>query len=165
MTLDLNPDTDLSFTRTLAAPRQLIWECWTDPAHIPHFFIPVPHRVTAVDIDLRVGGRFNTTFDVEGNVMDNKGVYLEVVPGEKLVFTDTYTEGWAPAAEPFMTAILLLSDAPNGGTTYTAIARHRSADSAKTHADMGFFDGWGTVVTQLEAYAMGLLAAGWAPRA
>ena len=64
-----------------------------------------------------------------------------------------------------MTAILLLSDAPDGGTTYTAIARHRSADSAKTHADMGFFDGWGTVVTQLEAYAMGLLAAGWTPRA
>ncbi len=65
-----------------------------------------------MDIDLRVGGRFNTTFDVDGNVMDNKGVYLEVVPGEKLVFTDAYTEGWKPAPEPFMTAILLLSDAP-----------------------------------------------------
>jgi len=112
MKLDLDPTTDLSFTRTLAAPRQLIWECWTDPRHIPHFFVPAPHKVTAVDIDLRVGGRFNTTFDVEGNVMDNRGVYLEVVPGEKLVFTDAYTEGWKPAPEPFMTAILLLADAP-----------------------------------------------------
>jgi uncharacterized protein YndB with AHSA1/START domain len=157
MTPDLDATTDLSFTRTLAVPRNLIWECWTQPRHIPHFFIPVPNKVTAVDIDLRVGGRFNTTFDVDGNVMDNKGVYLEVVPGEKLVFTDTYTEGWKPAAEPFMTAILLLSDAPGGGTTYTAIARHRNAESAKTHADMGFFDGWGTVVTQLEAYAKGLM--------
>ena len=89
--------------------------------------IPAPHKVTSVDIDLRVGGRFNTTFDVEGNVMDNHGVYLEVVPGEKLVFTDAYTEGWKPAPEPFMTAILLLADAPGGGTTYTAIARHRNA--------------------------------------
>ena len=69
MTLDLDPGTDLSFTRTLAVPRQLIWECWTDPKHIPHFFIPAPHKVTAVDIDLRVGGRFNTTFDVDGNVI------------------------------------------------------------------------------------------------
>lgn len=158
MTLELDPNTDLSFTRTLAVPRQLIWDCWTKPEHIPHFFIPAPHKVTAVDIDLRVGGRFNTVFDVEGNVMNNEGVYLEVVTGEKLVFTDAYTEGWKPAPEPFMTAILQLSDTPNGGTTYTAIARHRTAETRKQHEDMGFFDGWGTVVTQLETYAKGLMA-------
>ena len=157
MTPDLDPNTDLSFTRTLAAPRQLIWDCWTMPKHIPQFFIPAPNRVTSVDIDLRVGGRFNTTFDVDGTVMDNKGVYLEVVPGEKLVFTDTYTEGWKPAAEPFMTAILLLADAPGGGTTDTATARHRSAETCKQHRDMGFFDGWGTVATQLDAYARSLM--------
>ncbi|PKP83979.1 MAG: polyketide cyclase [Alphaproteobacteria bacterium HGW-Alphaproteobacteria-2] len=155
--LDLDPDTDLSFTRTLAAPRRLIWECWTDPRHIPQFFVPAPHRVTAVDIDLRVGGRFNTTFDVDGNVMDNKGVYLEVVPTEKLVFTDAYTEGWKPASDPFMTAILLLEDAPGGSTAYTAIARHRNRETRKAHADMGFFDGWGTVATQLETYARSLM--------
>jgi uncharacterized protein YndB with AHSA1/START domain len=156
MTTDLDPTTDLSFTRTLAAPRRLIWECWTDPRHIPHFFIPAPHKVTAVEIDLRVGGRFNTRFDVDGAVMDNEGVYLEVEPETKLVFTDAYTEGWKPAPEPFMTAILLLGDAPGGGTTYTAIARHRNPDARKAHEAMGFFDGWGTVATQLEAYAQGL---------
>lgn len=156
MTLDLDPDTDLSFTRTLAVPRPLIWECWTTPEHIPHFFVPAPHKVTKVEIDLRAGGRFNTTFDVDGNVMENRGVYLEVVPTERLVFTDTYTEGWKPAPEPFMTAILLLSDAVGGGTTYTAIARHRNPDTRKAHEDMGFFDGWGTVATQLETYASGL---------
>lgn len=152
----LDPETDLSFTRTLAAPRQLIWECWTLPEHIPHFFVPAPHRVTAVEIDLRVGGRFNTRFDVDGKAIDNQGVYLEVVTGEKLVFTDTYTEGWKPAADPFMTAILLLSDAPGGGTIYTAIARHRNPGSRKAHADMGFLDGWNTVATQLDAYAASL---------
>jgi len=155
---DLDPQTDLSFTRTLAAPRKLIWECWTSPKHIPQFFVPAPHRVTAVEIDLRVGGRFNTTFEVEGEEMQNRGVYLEVLPGEKLVFTDTYTEGWKPAAEPFMTAILLLADAPDGSTRYTAIARHRSPEIRQTHEDMGFFEGWGTVATQLEAYAKGLMA-------
>lgn len=153
---DLDPDTDLSFTRTLAAPRRLIWACWTEPKHIPHFFIPAPHKVTAVDLDLRVGGRFNTVFEVEGATMDNKGVYLEVVPERKLVFTDAYTEGWKPAPEPFMTAILLLDDAPGGGTTYTAIARHRTPESRKAHEDMGFIEGWGTVATQLERYAGGL---------
>jgi uncharacterized protein YndB with AHSA1/START domain len=89
--------------------------------------------------------------------MDNKGVYLEVVPGEKLVFTDAYTEGWKPVPEPFMTAILLLEDAPEGGTRYTAIARHRNPETRKSHEEMGFFDGWGTVATQLEAYAKRLM--------
>jgi uncharacterized protein YndB with AHSA1/START domain len=151
--MNLDPETDLSFTRTLKAPRRLVWECWTTPRHIREFFVPRPHKVTACDIDLRVGGRFNTTFDVDGNVMDNHGVFLDVVDGEKLVFTDAYTEGWKPAPDPFMTAILLLSDAEGGGTTYTAIARHRSAESRKTHEDMGFYSGWGTVVDQLEEYA------------
>lgn len=155
--MELDPQTDLSFTRTLAAPRSLIWECWTMEKHIPHFFIPAPHKVTSCEIDLRVGGRFNTTFDVDGAVMDNKGVYLEVIPQEKLVFTDTYTESWKPAPDPFMTAILMLADAEGGGTTYTAIARHRSSEARQSHEEMGFFDGWGTVVTQLEAYAKTLL--------
>lgn len=156
MTPELDPATDLSFTRTLAVPRALVWECWTSPEHIPHFFIPAPHKVTAVDLDLRVGGRFDTTFEVDGDVVHNRGVYLEVVPEEKLVFTDGYTEGWKPAPDPFMTAILLLADASGGGTRYTAIARHRSPQTRETHEAMGFFDGWGTVATQLEAYAKGL---------
>ncbi|RYG92546.1 polyketide cyclase [Loktanella sp. IMCC34160] len=154
--MNLDPQTDLSFTRTLAAPRQLIWECWTTPEHIKNFFIPKPHSVTACDIDLRVGGRFNTTFEVEGNVMENTGVYLEIVPGTRLVFTDGYSEGWKPAADPFMTAIIDLEDDGNGGTIYTATARHRSQEAAQNHEAMGFFDGWGTVVTQLEAYAQSL---------
>lgn len=155
--MDLDPKTDLSFTRTLAAPRAVIWDCWTQAQHIPHFFIPAPHKVTSCEIDLRVGGRFNTTFDVDGAVIENRGVYLELVPQEKLVFTDTYTEGWKPAPEPFMTAILLLSDAEGGGTTYTAIARHRTPQTRQMHEDMGFFEGWGMVATQLEVYAKTLL--------
>ncbi|MFZ1467492.1 MAG: SRPBCC family protein [Paracoccaceae bacterium] len=155
--MDLDPKTDLSFTRQLAVPRALVWECWTQSRHIPHFFVPRPHTVTACEIDLRVGGRFNTTFDVDGAQVQNNGVYLDLIHQEKLVFTDTYTEGWRPAPEPFLTAILLFSDAPDGGTTYTAIARHRTPEICQRHEDMGFFDGWGTATTQLEDYAKGVM--------
>ncbi|MBN8292656.1 SRPBCC family protein [Rhodobacter sp. NTK016B] len=151
-----DPATDLVLTRTLNAPRALIWECWTRPEHLPHWFIPKPHKITACEIDLRPGGRFNTTFEVEGSEMPNHGVYLEVIDGRRLVFTDSYSEGWKPAPDPFMTAIVTFEDAGEGTTTYTAIARHRSPEAAKSHEDMGFFDGWGTVATQLEAYAQGL---------
>lgn len=152
----LDPKTDLHFTRSLPVPPELVWECWTTPEHLKQFFVPRPHRVTACELDLRAGGKCNTTFEVDGNLMENNGVYLEVVPNRKLVFTDTYTEGWKPKADPFMTAIILLEEDGKGGTTYTAIARHRSAETAKTHEEMGFYDGWGTVVDQLVDYATGL---------
>lgn len=154
MTLD--PETDLVLTRDLNAPRALIYACWTTPEHLIHWFVPKPHRVTACTLDVRVGGACNTTFDVDGTVMENHGVYLEVVPNEKLVFTDTYSEGWKPATDPFMTAILTFDDLGDGRTRYTATVRHRTPEAAQTHRDMGFFDGWGTVADQLEAYAQGL---------
>lgn len=156
MTLD--PETDLILTRTLKAPRALVWDCWTNPAYLPHWFVPRPHRVVACDLDVRVGGGCNTTFEVDGAIIPNEGVYLEVIEGEKLVFTDTYTEGWKPAPEPFMTAILTFADAPGGGTLYTAIVRHRSPEAARRHAEMGFHDGWGKVAGQLDDFALELAA-------
>lgn len=152
----LDPETDLILTREINAPREILYTCWTTPEHLVQWFVPKPHRVTACALDVRPGGKCNTTFEVEGNIMENNGVYLEVVPNEKLVFTDTYTEGWKPAPEPFMTAILTFEDLGQGRTRYTAVARHRSKEAAESHRQMGFHDGWGTVASQLEAYAQGL---------
>lgn len=154
MTLD--PETDLVLTRDINAPRDVLYTCWTTPEHLVHWFVPKPHRVTACTLDVRPGGKCNTTFDVDGTIMENNGVYLEVIPNQKIVFTDTYTEGWKPNPEPFMTAILTFEDIGEGRTRYTAVARHRTAEAAKSHAEMGFHDGWGTVADQLEAYAQGM---------
>jgi uncharacterized protein YndB with AHSA1/START domain len=155
---DLDPALDLVLEREIAAPRDLIFTCWTTPEHLVHWFMPQPHRVVSCELDPRVGGACNTTVDVDGAVMENKGIYLEVIPNEKLVFTDGYSVGWKPAPEPFMTAILVFGELPGGRTKYTAIARHRKADTANQHKAMGFHEGWGIVATQLEAYAQGLMA-------
>lgn len=152
----LDPDLDLVLTRQIKAPAAVLYACWTTPEHLVNFFVPKPHKVVACELDVRAGGKCCTTFDVDGTEMENNGVYLEIIPNKKIVFTDAYTEGWKPAAEPFMTAIITFDDNGDGTTTYTAIARHRNRDAAQTHKDMGFHDGWGTVVDQLEAYARGL---------
>ncbi len=154
MTLD--PDTDLKLERVVDAPRDLLWLCWTTPDHIKNFFIPAPHKVIDCDLDLRVGGRFNTIFEVDGQRMDNRGVFLEIDPGNKLVFTDGYTEGWKPAEKPFMTAILLLEDVGEGKTRYTAIARHPTKEIREQHEQMGFHEGWGVVLDQLVGYVKSL---------
>ena len=154
---DFDPALDLVLSREIAAPRDLLYTCWTTPEHLVHWFVPKPHRVVACTLDPRPGGACNTTFEVDGTTMENHGVYLEVIPNEKLVFTDAYTLGWKPAADPFMTAIVTFTDLGQGRTRYTAIARHRSEQAAQAHREMGFFDGWGTVATQLEGYARGLM--------
>jgi uncharacterized protein YndB with AHSA1/START domain len=155
--MELDPDLDLVLTRELNAPREILYKCWTTPEHLMQWFVPKPHKVVACTLDVRAGGACNTTFDVDGNIVENQGVYLEVIPNEKLVFTDTYSAGWKPKADPFMTAIVTFEDLGGGRTRYTAVARHRTAETAKQHEAMGFSNGWGTVATQLEAYAQGLM--------
>lgn len=90
---------------------------------------------------------------VEGKKIVSEGVYLEIIAGERLVFTDFFSEGWKPAADPFMTAIIELKDGAGGGTVCTVTARHRSPEARQKHEEMGFREGWGTVAAQLEAYA------------
>lgn len=65
-----DPALDLVLVRELAAPRAVIWECWTKAEHLMHWFVPRPHRVTACRLDVRVGGACDTTFDVDGTVME-----------------------------------------------------------------------------------------------
>jgi len=159
--VDVTPATDreLVLARIIDAPREKVFRCWTDATLLPRWFAPLPWTTSSAKLDVRAGGSSVVVMrSPEGVDYPNPGLYLEVVPNEKLVFTDTYTEGWKPNPEPFMTAIVTFEDAGDGKTTYTAIARHRNPESAKQHADMGFYDGWGTVATQLEEYAQGLAA-------
>lgn len=156
MTLTPNPETDLAFTRTLAAPRDLVWACWTDPKLLKQWFMPAPHSVEEAEIELRPGGTFRTRMNVDGNISDNPGVVLEVQHTRRLVFSDAFAPGWIMNANPFMCAILSFSDAPGGGTTYDVLVRHIDPDTRDRHEKMGFFEGWGIATDQLGAAATGL---------
>jgi uncharacterized protein YndB with AHSA1/START domain len=80
------------------------------------------------------------------------GCYLEVVPNERLVFTDALLPGYRPAENPFFTAIVTM-ETHGRGTKYTAIAIHRDEATRKKHEEMGFHDGWGKALDQLVALA------------
>lgn len=154
--MELDPRTDLNITRTLALPPEVVWACWTTPAHIRNFFLPHPQKVTACQIDLRIGGRFETAFDVEGAQQRNTWIYLEIIPHKRLVFTDAFAPGWQPAPEPFMTAVIDFEPAPEGGTTQIATARHASEAAREQHEQMGYHAGWSIIFEQLEAYGQSL---------
>ena len=144
---------DLVLTRLLDAPADKLYRCWTEPALLVQWFVPEPWSVARVDVDVRPGGRSLVVMrSPEGQEVPNDGVYLEVVPNRKLVFTDAYRAGWIPSDKPFMTAIV--SFEPLGDQTrYTATVRHWNEQDRKTHEDMGFHTGWGICADQLEALA------------
>lgn len=150
---------ELALARVLDAPRESVYRCWTDPELLPQWFCPAPWGVSRADLDVRAGGACNVTLrSPEGEEFPNNGIYLEVVPNEKLVFTDAYTRAWVPSEKPFMTAIVTFEEAPDGKTRYVARARHWSAEDRKAHEEMGFHEGWGKVAEQLEAVAKNLAA-------
>ncbi|TDH38931.1 polyketide cyclase [Pseudohoeflea suaedae] len=144
---------ELVLDRVIYAPRAAVWRCWTEPDLIVKWFTPAPWSTQSSDVDVRAGGRFNTVMqDPDGNPHPNTGIYLEVVPGERLVFTDAMTEGFKPSDNPFIVATLTFSD-EGGATRYRAVVRHFSEDAKKRHEEMGFHDGWNAAADQLEALA------------
>jgi uncharacterized protein YndB with AHSA1/START domain len=147
-------DRELVLERVLNAPREKLWRCWTEPKLIVQWFTPPPYKTIRAVMDVRAGGSSNITMQSpDGQEIPNPGIFLEVVPNAKLVFTDAFTGGWEPAGKPFMTGILTFEDAGSGKTKYTARVRHWSVADREAHEKMGFHQGWGTATSQLEALA------------
>lgn len=149
----IDPKLDLVLERVIDVPPELVWRCWTEPEHLKPWFAPKPWTTTHCEIDLRPGGKFATTMrSPEGEDHPGEGCYLEVVPKSRLVWTDALLGGYRPSPEPFFTAVLTIE--PEGsGARYRAVAIHRDPEARKKHEEMGFHEGWGTVLTQLVAYA------------
>ena len=144
---------ELSLTRLIDAPRAALYRCWTEPELVKQWFTPRPWTTPVVEMDVRAGGSSRMIFrGPEGQEFPNNGVYLEIVPNEKLVFTDAYTEAWIPSAKPFMTGTVTFADEA-GKTRYTAVVRHWSAADKAQHEQMGFHEGWGKATDQLAAVA------------
>lgn len=156
-----NPKLDLSFSRIVDVPRALVWRAWTEPELLMPWFCPLPWKTIDCEIDLRPGGIFRSTMQSpEGKEFPNMGCYLEIVPNEKLVWTNALLPGYRPSlitetcgseGPGFMfTAMLELADHAEG-TRYTATVIHADDEGRKTHEAMGFEAGWGLALDQLVA--------------
>ncbi len=141
---------DLVLERIIEASPEAIFKAWTDPKMLKEWFVPKPWTLSDVKLDVRTGGSNSFVMNgPDGEKFPNAGVYLEVVPNEKIVFTDAYTTAWVPSDKPFFTAIVTFQDIGGGKTKYTAIARHWREEDRETHVKMGFHEGWGQCADQL----------------
>jgi len=143
---------DLQISRLIKAPRSAIWRAWTDAASFEKWWVPAPAKCKVQEMDLRPGGAFITQISEHGAdfLPHMSACFLAVEDLQRIVFTDALVAGWRPAQQPFMTAIITLEDDP-GGTRYAAHVMHKTRGDRDKHEELGFFDGWGSVIAQLAA--------------
>lgn len=146
----IDPKLDLLLERHADVSPAQVWKAWTTPEHLMKWLAPRPWTITECEVDLRPGGQLKFVMrSPEGQLYPNLCCFLEVVPNQRLVWTDALLPGYRPAAEPFFTAVVLMESDGKDGTNYTAIAIHRDEDGRKKHEAMGFHQGWGQVFDQM----------------
>lgn len=153
MTATPASDRELVLTRLIDAPRDKLFRAWTEPELMKQWFTPRPWTTPVIEVDLRPGGsNLIVMRGPDGTEFPNRGVYLEVVKNERLVFTDAYTKAWEPSEKPFFTGIITFED-EGGKTRYTARAVHWTVADREAHEKMGFHEGWGLCADQLAELA------------
>ena len=145
---------ELEFVRTYAAPRQLVWDAWTDPDQMAQWWGPrginTPRK--SIELDLRPGGRiaFDMVDDSTGARYPNSGTILEVEPPARLVWSD---DGF-PDGSGTGTATVTFTEVDASTTT---LALHLVADFSET-VRAGAEQGWSTQLDKLVDYLAAMQA-------
>jgi uncharacterized protein YndB with AHSA1/START domain len=142
--LDAKPS--LTLKRRLHAPPEKVYAAWTEPAQLVQWFGPAQTMADSVraETDVRVGGRFRASFKTEdGEYHEVGGVYREVVPGEKLVFT------WAWHTTPERESLVTVFIKKEGEGTMLTLTHEQFFDEA---ARDGHKRGWTGTLEKLDRY-------------
>jgi uncharacterized protein YndB with AHSA1/START domain len=84
---------EVLITRVLEAPRELVWKAWTDPEHFMKWWGPKDYTCPFCKMDFREGGKYlNCMRSPEGKEYWGTGVFREIIPMERIVFTDSFAD-------------------------------------------------------------------------
>ena len=136
----------LTLKRRIKAPPAQVFSAWTDPKKIVHWFGPAGTTVGSVraELDVRVGGRFQVSFKTDdGEFHKVGGVYREVVPDSRLVFS------WAWHTTPERESLVTVTVAADGDGTLLTLHHEQFFDQK---ARDGHEHGWTGTLEKLERY-------------
>jgi uncharacterized protein YndB with AHSA1/START domain len=139
----------LNLQRHYPVAPEKVWRAWTDPEALKRWWGPGgPEAVSVVQLDLRVGGRFRIVFGgPQGNEHEVQGVYKEVVPNRKLVFTWTW-----PRTTPERESLVTILFKPDGGGTELDFVHSQHFDESVRD---GHQRGWSESFIKLERFLQG----------
>src|SRR5260221_14208184 len=87
--LVLPSDREIAFERDFDAPRELVWKAWTRPEYFRRWYGCSTVSLAVCEIDLRVGGAYRYVMrGADGAEFAISGIYREVVPPQRLVYTE-----------------------------------------------------------------------------
>jgi uncharacterized protein YndB with AHSA1/START domain len=123
-----------------------VWRAWTDPEALSGWFGPEgPQAVSLAELDVRAGGKFRIVFGgPEGRDHECAGIYKEVVPHRKLVFTWC----WPNSTPERVSQVTILFRAEGGGTDLEFRHEQFFDEAARD----GHNRGWTGAFAKLEAY-------------
>jgi len=132
----------LTIKRFINAPPHKVFSAWTDPQKMTRWFGPSGAGDVRAETDLRAGGRFHVGFrGQDGEQHDVSGVYREVVPDERLVFT------WAWRSTPERESRVTVALRREGGGTMLTLTHEQLFDEAARDRHL---EGWMGAVDKLE---------------
>jgi uncharacterized protein YndB with AHSA1/START domain len=150
----VNPELDLVLERVIRAPREALWRAWTEPERFAKWWIPAPAVCRVERLEVEPGGALVTSLSDDGEtfVPHLDACFLVVEDHERLVYTNAIDSAWRPAdPEPFLITAEVTFGEHAEGTAYRIVVRHGTPQARARHEELGFADGWGTVVGQLAA--------------
>jgi uncharacterized protein YndB with AHSA1/START domain len=141
-------DREIVLTRSLDAPRSLVFEAWTTPEHVRRWWGCGDFPMTVCEIDLRVGGAWRYVISgPNGDEHGFHGAYREVVAPARLVHTHIYEP--MPQHGALNT---VLFEARGGRTTVIETVLHQTQEARDGHLYSGMEAGAAVQALRLEAY-------------
>lgn len=157
---------ELIITRIFDAPVELVWKAWTDPEMIKKWWGPEGFTAPSIKVDLRVGGKY--TFAMQGpkgskwdKVMYSSGIYKEIVPNEKIITTDYFSDengnkmnpvdfGQDPNSPSEMNAVITFEEVEGGKTKLTiTYPRPENEEQFQAMLKSGMKEGWSSSLNKL----------------
>lgn len=134
----------LTIKRRFNAPPEKVFAAWTDPEKVKRWMIPGNGEAVSAEADVRTGGHYRWIMkSPDGEEHNVGGVYREVIPNEKLVFT------WAWISTPDRESLVTLTFKPDGGGTLMTLTHEQFFDeSARDRHESG----WNGMMQNLERY-------------
>ena len=142
---------ELFIRRVFDAPRELVWQAWTDPVHIRQWWGPRELSCPACELDFRVGGVFSLHMrGPDGATYPCKGVYREIVAPERIVYAGEAVDGHACGGGlPPRSLVTVRFVEHAGKTTLTLHTRFESAASLDAAVNAGYSTSWAVTLERL----------------